>query len=199
MGPLEITTGVLAIANGTFTLTANFWKLKNVGQDLKICLGLLLKMRREISRARLLRNRKFLWQTSRPPIPGSLLDRVNCAIDELVDATNEMSKCIEGVRPEKSLNTSISVAKRFKWVYNEKDSFFAHQWILTVAHNAVLHVMSSMDSLPDLREGVDLAPPPAYEATILRSPSQQRALKGKDTRIVAIECEQPEGKSSVIS
>ena len=199
VGPIEITVGVLAIANGTFTLTANFWKLKNVDQDLKICLQHLLIMRRDIDRARVLRNRKFPQQTSQPPVPGSQLDYINCAIDTLEDVTNETSKCIEGVRLKKSLDDSIPVAKRFKWVYKEKDNFITRQWVLTAAHSRVLQVINSMDLLPDVHDGVHLAPPPAYAEKIVRSPSQERALKGKDTTIVVIEREQSAGTSSVVS
>ena len=157
-------------------------------------------MRRDIDAARGLRKRKFPSQTSRSPVRGNLLDRVNRAIDTLVDATNEASKRIEGVRAEKSLDQSLSVAKRFKWVYNEKkkkNGFIARQWILTAAHYGVLQVMTSMDFLPDVHEEVFLAPPPTYEETILRSPSQKRALKGKDTSIVVTEREKLGGTSKV--
>ena len=186
MGPLEITTGIISVANGTFTLTTNFWKLKNVDDDLKVCLQLLLIISRDINAARRLRKRKFPQYYLRPKVTDSLLDRANYAIDDLDLATKELSRSIEAVRVEKSVNNSISIATRFGWVYSKKDNFISQQWVVNAAHARVLSIITSMESLPDTTADT-LEPPPAYEEVILRSPSQARALKGKSVAIMVDE------------
>lgn len=183
MDPFTITTGVISVANGTFTLTTNFWKLKNVEDDLKICLQLILMMNKDINGARRLRSQKFPRHHSQPTAPDSLLDRANSAIKDLEMATNKMSKSIEGVRVEKEVDNSISIPQRFSWVFNMKNNFTAQQWVVTAAHARVMSAIMSMESLPDAENS---APPPTYEQAIRSSPSQMRALRGKSTAIVVM-------------
>ena len=198
MDPLSITTGIVSVANGTFTFAINFWKLKNVDDDLKLCVKLLLMMTKDINLARINRGLKYPRHHSQIAIPGSLLDRTNCAIKDLEDATDKMSKCIEAVRVEKFVDNSISIAKRFSWVFNQKDNFIAQQWVVQAAHARVLSVIGCLESLPDPQVETS-APPPTYEEAILRSPSQIRALKGKSPTIVVMERENYIGTSCALS
>jgi hypothetical protein len=179
--PFEYITGTISIANGIFTLATNFYKLKNVDDDLKVCLRLLVMINEDLNTARRLRSRKYAH--IKPEITDSLHDRADRAIKDLNIAATKIGKSIEAVRVEKSVDNSISIAKRFKWVFNGKDNFIAQQWVVNAAHNRVLSVITSMEGLPDM-QGEMLAPPPTYEEALLRSPSQLRALKGKSTAIV---------------
>ena len=198
MDPFSITAGIFSVSNGTFTLATNFWKLKNVDDDLKICLHLLLMITKDINGARRLRSRKYPQHRSQTIVTDSLLDRANSAIQDLEIATNKMMKSIEAVRVEKSVDDSISIAKRFSWVFNGKDIFIAQQWVVTAAHTRLLAVIVSMESLPDMQVET-LAPPPTYEEVILRSPRQLRALKGKSTAVVVFEREESTGMSCALS
>ena len=184
--PFEYITGTISVANGIFTLATNIYKLKNVDDDLKVCLRLLVMISEDLNSARRLRNRKYHSHIN-PEIPDSLHDRANRAIKDLDIAAKKIGKSIEAVRVEKAVDNSISIAKRFNWVFNGKDNFIAQQWVVNAAHNRVLSIITSMESLPDV-QGEMLAPP-AYEEALLRSPSQIRALKGKSTAIVGSERE----------
>ena len=177
MTPLEITTASLAVANGVFGLTLNFWKLHGVEDDLKICLRLLGYITQDLQEARKLRNRKFQRSSSTDFKAG-----VERAISDLEIAYNEISGTIEAIRVEKVIKDKISIAKRFAWVFRGKDNFLAHQWAITVAHNRVRQEITGMQALPDL--ALHIMAPPAYEDVVLRSPSQLRALKGKNAAII---------------
>ena len=194
MDPLTVSSGIVSVANGAFTLATNFWKLNNVDDDLKICLKLLLMMTDDANGARRLRSSRYPQHHSQTATPNSLLDRTNRAITDLELAMKEICKSIEGVRVEKSADNSISIAKRFVWVYKGKNNFNAQQWLAHTAHARVLSVITSMESLPHMQVEMSDAPP-AYEEAILRSPSQMRALKGKSTAVVVTEREKFTGMS----
>ena len=185
MTPLEISAGVISIANGVFTLSANFWKLKNVDEDLKTCVHLILMVTQDLDTARRLRNRKYPKYRSQSVVVDSPIDRTNHAIEDLELATREISKSIEAVRVEKSVKDSISIANRVKWAYQKKDNFIAQQFVVNAAHNRVLAVIANLDMLPDVQ--LQLEAPPTYEDVILMSPGQSRALKGKTAAIVVTE------------
>ena len=177
MTPLEITTGTIAVANGTFTLATNFWKLCSVDDDLKICLRLLQMITQDINEARRLRNCK------RSCMSESLNARVERAIEDLDTAAKTIGKMIEASRAQKVVENSISVAKRVAWVFNGKDRFIAEQWTVNAAHNRLLQVVTSMDALPNAQPTLFI-PIAIQEKAVLRSPSQQRALQGKSTAII---------------
>ena len=174
---LETTAGSLAVANGVFVLTLNFWKLHDVEDDLKICLRLLGYITQDLQEARKLRNRKFQRASS-----TDLKARVERAISDLEIAYNELSGSIEAIRVEKTIKNKISIAKRFAWVFRGKEKFLTQQWAITVAHNRVRQEITGMQALPDLP--LQTMAPPAYEDIILRSPSQLRALEGKTAAII---------------
>ena len=177
MTPLDITTASLAVANGVFSLTASFWKLHDVEDDLKILLRLLGYITQDLQDARKLRNRKFQRSSS-----TDSKARVERAISDLEIAYNETSGSIEAIRVEKAIKDKISIAKRFMWVVRGKENFLAHQWAITVAHNRVRQEITGMQALPDVP--LETMAPPAYEDVVLRSPSQLRALKGKSAAII---------------
>lgn len=177
MPPVEITAASLAVANGVFGLTVNFWKLHDVEDDLKIFLRLLGYITQDLQEARKLRNRKFQRSSS-----TDLKARVERAIRDLDIAYKEISGSIEAIRVEKAIKDKISIAKRFMWVIRGKERFLAHQWAITVAHNRVRQEITGMQTLSDLP--LRTMAPPSYEDVILRSPSQLRALKGKTAAII---------------
>ncbi|KAK0511048.1 hypothetical protein JMJ35_006600 [Cladonia borealis] len=177
MTPLEITTASLTVANGVFSLAQNFWKLYGVEDDLKICLRLLGYITQDLQEARKLRNCKFQRLSS-----TDLKARVERAINDLEIAYNEISGSIEAIRVEKAIKDKISIAKRFVWVFKGKENFLAHQWAITVAHNRVRQEITSMQALPDVP--LETMAPPAYEDVVLRSPSQRRALEGKNVAVI---------------
>ena len=174
---ITITAASLAVANGVFDLTAKFWKLRDVEDDLKICLRLLGYITQDLQEVRKLRNRKFQRSSS-----TDLKARVERAISDLEIAYNEISGSIEAIRVEKAIKDKISIAKRFVWVFKGKEKFFAHQWAITVAHNRVREEITCMQALPDVP--LEIKAPPAYEDVVLRSPSQLRALEGKTAAII---------------
>ena len=174
---ITITAASLAVANGVFDLTAKFWKLRDVEDDLKICLRLLGYITQDLQEVRKLRNRKFQRSSS-----TDLKARVERAISDLQIAYNEISGSIEAIRVEKAIKDKISIAKRFVWVFKGKEKFFAHQWAITVAHNRVREEITCMQALPDV--SLEIKAPPAYEDVVLRSPSQLRALEGKTAAII---------------
>ena len=177
MTPLEITTASLSVANGVFGLTVNFWKLRGVEDDLRICLRLLGYITQDLQEARKLRNRKFQRSSD-----TDSKARVERAISDLEFAYKEISGSIEAIRVEKAIKNKISIAQRFMWVATGKDNFLAHQWAINVAHNRVRHEITGMQALPDLP--LRTMAPPAYEDVVLRSPSQLRALQGKTAAII---------------
>ena len=174
---ITITAASLAVANGVFDLTAKFWELRDVEDDLKICLRLLGYINQDLQEVRKLRNRKFQRSSS-----TDLKTRVERAISDLEIAYNEISVSIEAIRVEKAIKDKISIAKRFVWVFKGKEKFFAHQWAITVAHNRVREEITYMQALPDAP--LELKAPPANEGVVLRSPSQLRALEGKTAAII---------------
>ena len=174
---LDITTASLAVANGVFGLTVNFWKLHDVDDDLKIFLRLLGYITQDLHEARKLRNRKFQRSSN-----TDLKARVERAISDLDIAYKEISGSIEAIRVEKAINNKISIANRFMWVVRGKENFLAHQWTITMAHNRVRQEITSMQALPDVH--LETMAPPAYEDVVLRSPSQLRALKGKTAAVI---------------
>ena len=95
MTPLEITAGTISVANGTFTLATNFWKLRSVDHDLKVCLQLLGIITQDIYEARQLRNRK------RDLMSATLLARVERAIEDLDIAARGIGKTLETSRVQK--------------------------------------------------------------------------------------------------
>ena len=177
MTPLEITTASLAVANGVFGLTVNFWKLHGVEDDLKIFLRLLGYITQDLQEARNLRNRKFQRSSD-----SNLKARVERAISDLDIAYKEISRSIEAIRVDKAIDNKISIANRFMWVVKGKETFLGHQWAITVAHNRVRQEITIMQTLPDVP--LETMAPPAYEDVVLRSPSQLRALKGKPAAII---------------
>ena len=177
MTPLEITTASLAVANGVFGLTVNFWKLHGVEEDLKIFLRLLGYITQDLQEARKLRNRKFQRSSD-----SDLKARVERAISDLDIAYKEISGAIEAIRVDKAIDNKISIANRFMWVVKGKENFLGHQWAITVAHNRVRQEITIMQALPDVL--LEKMAPPAYEDVVLRSPSQLRALKGKPAAII---------------
>lgn len=177
MTPLDITTASLAVANGVFGLTVNFWKLHGVEDDLKIFLRLLGYITQDLQEARKLRNRKFERSCG-----CNLKARVERAIGDLEIAYKEISGSIEAIRVDKAINNKISVANRFMWVVKGKENFLAHQWAITMAHNRVRQEITMMQALPDVP--LETVAPPSYEDVVLRSPSQLRALKGKPAAII---------------
>lgn len=177
MTPLEITTASLAVANGVYGLTVNFWKLQGVEDDLKIFLRLLGYITQDLQEARKLRNRKFQRSSN-----TDLKARVERAISDLEIAYKEISGSIEAIRVEKAIKNKISIAKRFMWVVRGKENFLAHQLAITVAHNRVRHEITGMQALPDVP--LETMALPAYEDVVLRSPSQLRAIKGKTATII---------------
>ena len=177
MTPLEITTAALAVANGVFGLTVNFWKLQGVEDDLKVCLRLLGYITQDLQEARRLRNRKFQRSSG-----SNLKARVERTISDLEVASKEISESIEAIRVDKAITNKISVANRFMWVVKGKENFLLHQWAITMAHNRVRDEITTMQALPDIP--LETVAPPAYEDVVLRSPSQLRALKGKPAAII---------------
>jgi len=188
MTPIEITSGTLAVANGIFTLTTNFWKLRSVDGDLEVCLRLLEMITKDLNYARKLRNRKYL----RGRKPDASLARVESAIEDLDTTAKQIGKSIEASRVEKALHKSISIVTRFAWVYNGKDNFIAQQWAVQAAQTRVLQVITSMEAMPDIQEKP--VAPPTYEEALLRSPSQLRALKGKNLSIIRAKGDHSKGK-----
>lgn len=177
MTPLLITTASLAVANGVFGLTVNFWKLNGVEDDLKIFLRLLGYITQDLQEARKLRNQKFQRSGG-----CNLKARVERAISDLDIAYKEISGSIEAIRVDKAITDKISIANRFKWVVKGKENFLAHQWAVTMAHNRVRQEITIMQALPDVP--LETVAPPAYQDVVLRSPSQLRALKGKSAAII---------------
>ena len=178
MTPFEITTGTLAVANGTFSVATNFWKLRSVDDDLKVCLRLLGIITQDLNEARKLRSRKFSHDCS----SEDLLARVDNAIEDLDIAAKDVGTALEASRVEKATKNKISIAKRFGWVFNGKDQFQAQQWAVNAAHNRLLQIITTMEARPDTLS-LTVSPPP-YEDVILRSPSQKRAGTGKTTSII---------------
>ena len=177
MTPLAITAASLAVANGVFGLTKNFWTLHGVEGDLKMCLRLLGYITQDLQEARKLRNRKFRRSSN-----TDFKARVERAISDLEIAYKEISGSIEAIRVEKAIKNKVSIAKRFMWVVRGKENFLAHQWPITVAHNRVRHEITGMQALPDVP--LETMALPAYEDVVLRSPSQLRAIKGKTATII---------------
>ena len=177
MTPFDITTASLAVANGVFGLTKNFWTLHGVEDDLKRCLRLLGYITQDLQEARKLQNRKFQRSSN-----TGLENRVERAISDLEIAYNEISGSIEAIRVAKAIKNKVSIAQRFVWVFRGKENFLAHQWAVNMAHNRVRHEITGMQALPDVP--LETMAPPAYEDVVLRSPSQLRAIKGKTAAII---------------
>lgn len=176
MTPLDITTGAISIANGTFTLALTFWKLRSVDEDLKICARLLLIINTEVNEARRLRNRK-LYDIANTDY---FRVRVEHAIEDLDNCARSIGRSLEACRVEKAVKNRISIAKRLKWVFDGKDKFILQQWVVHAAYTRILQIIASLQALPDPQTIIASV----CETVPLRSPSQMRARSGRPMEIL---------------
>ena len=125
-----------------FSVATNFWKLRSVDEDLKVCLRLLGIITQDLNEARKLRSRKFSHDCS----SEGLLARVDNAIEDLDIAAKDVGTALEASRVEKATKNKMSIAKRFDWVFNGKDKFQAQQWAVNAAHNRLLQIITTMEA-----------------------------------------------------
>lgn len=186
---LAVVGGTITVINGTFTLALTVLRLVEVDEDLKICLKLLANAHRDLNYARQLRAGKFT--SKQRDYYFTEFSYIENVIDDMEKATLAVGQLVEAYRVDSECNNSISVPHRFKWVFRGKDRFLAQQWHLNMAHNSLLSAIQKMENLTPVAGF--LAPPTYAEAAlatdvpVLRSPSQQRRLKGKSSMILRVD------------
>ncbi|KUJ24055.1 uncharacterized protein LY89DRAFT_548869, partial [Mollisia scopiformis] len=194
--------GSITVVNGTFTLIQNCYKLAAADEDLAICLELLDNAERDINYARRqLNSRKTSRQTEFSAIDFQYFER---CIEKLDQAALNLGKLVRGYRVERDVKNSISIPSRFKWVLQGKDKFANRQDVLRMAHTSLVGVIQRLGNvtayIPETYTSQFAPPPPPYnpptysqpyshlapqtETKILRSPSQQRALRGKSSMLL---------------
>ncbi|CZR50534.1 uncharacterized protein PAC_00407 [Phialocephala subalpina] len=195
VAPLAAVGASVTVVNGTFSLVQTFYKLAAVDEDLKICLELLANANRDLNYARSqLRSRKSSQSYMR--FSDSDLDYFESVIETMEAATFSLGQLVQGYKVQRDVNKTISVGSRFKWVLQGKDKFANRQDILRMAHASLLGVINRLGTVAPVQQY--LAPPPPYHAPsysqgpptsprILRSPSQQRTLRGKSSMILRSE------------
>ncbi|KAE8447600.1 hypothetical protein EG329_010571 [Mollisiaceae sp. DMI_Dod_QoI] len=203
--PVAVTAvaGTVTVVNGTFTLVQTFYKLAAVDEDLKICLELLANADRDLNYARSqLRSRK----SSQSHVRFSTIDLgyFESVIEKMEDAALALGELVQCYRVERDVNNSISIGSRFKWVLQGKDKFSNRQEVLRMAHASLLGVIQRLGTVVPVVSQFVAPPPynspylqasPANPTKILRSPSQQRALKGKRSMILRSEDMDPQEPS----
>ncbi|KAF8856970.1 hypothetical protein BDZ45DRAFT_451896 [Acephala macrosclerotiorum] len=193
VAPLAAVGASVTVVNGTFNLVQTFYKLAAVDEDLKICLELLANANRDLNYARSqLRSRKSSQSYMRYSDPD--LDYFKSVIDAMEAATFSLGELVQCYKVERDVKKNISVGSRFKWVLQGKDKFANRQDILRMAHASLLGVINRLGTVAPVVQQYR-APPPPYNAPsyshepaasprILRSPSQQRALRGMSSMIL---------------
>jgi hypothetical protein len=184
----------VTIINATFSLVQTFFRLGEVDEDLKICLKLLEIVDRDLNYAR--RQLQSHKSSQSLQIPSTDLRYFESAIDDTDAATLSLGKLVQAYRVQRDVDKRISPGYRFKWVVQGKDRFASRQVVLNMAHNSLLAATQKLDAVA-LTASQFAAPPPYNPATpasnskILRSPSQQRTLKGKSSVILRSSEEPP--------
>lgn len=179
--------GTITIVNGTFSLLQTCFRLAEVDEDLKICLKLLAIVERDLNQARRqLQNCKSSQSTQ---ISYVDVQHLKSAIEDTAVATLSLGQLVQAYRVQRDVNKRISPGYRFKWVVQGKDRFASRQGVLNMAHTSLLAASQRMDTAT--LTAPKIATPPPYspgtsfgESKILRSPSQQRTLKGKSSMIL---------------
>jgi hypothetical protein len=184
----------VTIINGTFSLVQTFFRLGEVDEDLKICLKLLEIVARDLNYARRqLQNHKSSQSLQISPAD---LRHFESAIDDTDAATLSLGELVQAYRVQRDVDKRISPGYRFKWVFQGKERFARRQGVLNMTHNSLLAAIQKMNTVALAAPEFTAPPPynagaPAGNSKILRSPSQQRTLKGKSSIILRSSEEQP--------
>lgn len=188
----------ITVVNGTFTLVQNCYKLAAVDEDLAICLELLADADRDLNYVRhQLRSRK----SSHSQFSYIDMEYFEAVVEKAERASLSLGQLIEGYRVQQDVKNSVSIGSRFKWVLQGKDKFANRQDVLRMAHISLVGVIQRLGNVVpySYNPQASSAPPPPYnppinpqissmrDAKILRSPSQQRALRGKSSKLLPFE------------
>ena len=180
--------GSITIFNGTFSLVQTFFRLAEVDEDLKICLKLLAIVERDLNQAR--RQLQSYKSSKSIQISHANVQHLESAIEDTTAATLSLGQLVQAYRVQRDVNKRISAGYRFKWVMQGKDRFASRQGVLNMAHNSLLAASQKMDTVALAVPKIAVPPPPyspgtsSGQSNILRSPSQQRTLKGKSSMIL---------------
>jgi hypothetical protein len=179
--------GTITIVNGTFSLLQTFFRLAEVDEDLKIWLKLLAIVERDLNQAR--RQLQSCKSSKSIQISYADVQHLESAIEDATAATLSLGQLVQAYRVQRDVNKRISPGYRFKWVIQGKDQFASRQGVLNMAHTSLLAASQKMDTVA--LAVPKIAAPPPYSpgmssggSKILRSPSQQRTLKGKSSMIL---------------
>jgi hypothetical protein len=186
----------ITIVNGTFSLLQTFSRLAEVDEDLKICLKLLAIAERDLNYAR--RQLQSCRSNQSHQITSTDFQHLESAIGDTEAATLSLGELVEAYRVQRDVDKRISPVYRFKWVVQGKDRFASRQGVLNMAHISLLAASQKMGTAA-LAAPQSATPPPyspgalAGNSKILRSPSQQRTLRGKSSMILpSLEAEAPQ-------
>jgi hypothetical protein len=203
--PFVVPTAVAAsitVVNGTFTLIQNCYKLHAVDEDLAICLELLAIADRDMNYAR-----QQLWSRKsgqKQSFSSIDMEYFQDVIEKVDQAYKNLGRLVEGYRVQREVNSSISIGSRFRWVLQGKDKFTNRQEVLRMAHSRLVGTIPRLGNVVPYNPQSPPLPPPPYtppsyhqsytrpnpqlaslrDTKILRSPSQQRALKGKSSMLL---------------
>lgn len=158
--------------------------------------GLLAIVHRDLNYAR--RQLQIRRSNGNLPIPSTDLQYFERATDDADAAALSLGQLIETHRVQHNVDKRIS-PHRFKWVLQGEDRFISRQGVLQMAHNSLLAAIQKIDTSALVPTAI--APPPYSSTTpassgtsrsgTLRSPSQQRILKGKSSMILPYFSESP--------
>ncbi|KAF7892599.1 uncharacterized protein EAF02_000137 [Botrytis sinoallii] len=183
MASLEVAGTALSVLNGVFHVALDISRLQDVDKDLRICLDFLVVVDCDLNRARELRTDKFAEMNSE--VASSDRSYIDGIIERMEKGVLEIGQIIVAYHIASEINDSIPISLRFRWVMKGKELFRVRQVYFNTAHASLLGVISKMETMtrpaasPSYVEVIE-----SGDSQTLRSPSKQRALRGKSSMIL---------------
>lgn len=181
----------ISVINGTFTLGQWFYRIRGVPDDVKVAVAQLASIQADLNYARQLRSRKF-DMSSHERKTNPTYCRVERAIKELETTLKECSRTLQAANTDRETRGGVTIASRFDWVLNGKDTFDGRKSFLVIDHSRLMNVLNGLEVLPDASPSPELLAPPPYSTAASDSgdyweslsPSQRRTMRGKSTEIL---------------